>query len=170
MHPTLEKETRQAGATVADGSWSRDLVSQPFLEEEEMVANTGGHLFRAPWLYIPSQPSVTPEGSEFPNYVLHCFVIFKAERVPPGTGPDFFTSRAWQWRLWLDKALTEGKRAFPCAKVAPSSFRNSQIKTVLKGSMNMQSNTSPERKILGLKSVPKCGKGEAIILVLLLTS
>lgn len=89
MHPTPEKETRQADVLVADGSWSRDLVLQPFLEEEEMVANKGDCLSRALWLYIASQPSVTPAASEFPNYILHRFVIFKTDSVPPGNRTRF---------------------------------------------------------------------------------
>lgn len=80
----------------ADGSWFRD-ISQSFLKEEEMVVNGGDS--SVPWLYIPTQTSVTPAASEFLNQN-NCFVIFKADGISFGTGPDFFTSS--QSKLCLD--------------------------------------------------------------------
>ena len=60
-------------------------------------------------------------------------------------------------------------RACPCAKVGLFSLQSSQIKTMLTGSVSTWSNRNPERRILVVKSVPRCGKGEAIISVVLLT-
>lgn len=85
---------------MAEGSCSRD-ISQPFLEEEEMVVNMGDHLSSVPWLYIPTQPLVAPAASEFPNKN-NCFVIFKADGISLGTGPVFFTSRIRRSKLCLD--------------------------------------------------------------------
>lgn len=126
---------------MADGSRFRD-ISQPFLKEEEMVVNMGDPLSSATWVYISTQTSVTPAASEFPNQN-NCFAIFKVDGTSLGTGPDFFTSRIRQSKLYLGNPcrIQEPYPGLVHVQRLDFSLLNRQIKVMLKGSVSSQMQT-----------------------------